>query len=148
MTWRPSAVRRLLSEADERVVIEAIRAAEARTSGEIRVHVERWCGGEAIEAARRWFDRLGMRATRERNGILFYVAVDDRVFAVVGDDGIHAHVGPAFWEALRDILADGFRKGEPAAGLARAVTEAGSRLAVHFPRAGDDENELADTVST
>jgi uncharacterized membrane protein len=148
MRWRPAAVRKVLTTEDERRLVEAIRAAEAGTSGEIRVHIERWCGGEAMEAARRWFDRLGMRATRERNGILFYVAVDDRVFAVVGDDGIHAQVGTVFWEALRDILAAAFAKGEPASGLIEAIAEAGRRLAIHFPRAADDRNELSDTVST
>ena len=140
-------MRRLLSENDERRVIDAIRGAESATSGEIRVHVERWCGGEALEAARRWFDRLGMRETRERNGILFYVAVDDRAFAILGDDGIHERVGADFWIGLRDVLKEAFAKGEHAAGLTKAIAEAGTQLAVHFPRRGDDRNELPDTVS-
>jgi uncharacterized membrane protein len=148
MAMRPSPVRRLLSEDDERSVIEAIRAAESMTSGEIRVHIERRCGGEAMEAAQRWFARLGMMATRERNGILLYVAVDDRAFAIVGDRGIHERVGAAFWDGLRDILAEAFAKGDHAAGLTRAIAAAGAQLAVHFPRRRDDRNELPDTVST
>ena len=128
-------------------MIAAIRAAEARTSGEIRVHVERRCAGSAMEAAGRWFHRLGMDATTERNGILFYIAVDDRAFAIVGGAGIHAKVGDSFWEALRDALRDAFAKEDPAAGLARAIDEAGLRLAEHFPRRGDDRNELADEIS-
>lgn len=144
--WR-NPVRRLLSEADEKRVIAAIQAAEHGTSGEIRVHVERRCAGDAIGAARRWFHRLGMSATTERNGILFYVAVEDRAFAVVGDSGIHAKVGHAFWDALRDAIGDAFAKGDPATGLTRAIEEAGLRLSEHFPRRGDDRNELPDKVS-
>jgi uncharacterized membrane protein len=147
MAWRRSPVRSLLSAEDERRVIEAIRSAEASTSGEIRVHIERWSGSTPMETARRWFDRLGMRATRERNGILFYVAVDERTFAVVGDEGIHGKVGPAFWDGLRDILRDAFARGDHAAGLIRAITEAGTQLQAHFPRRDDDRNELTDTVS-
>lgn len=100
-----------------------------------------------MAAAGRWFDRLRMDATRERNGILFYVAVDDRVFAIVGGAGIHAKVGDAFWGALRDAMRDAFAKGEPATGLRRAIDEAGRRLAEHFPRRGDDRNELPDEIS-
>lgn len=147
MRWRRSPVRRLLSKDDEARVIAAIRSAEAATSGEIRVHVERWSGGAPLEAARRWFDRLGMRGTRERNGILFYIAVDERAFAVVGDDGIHQKVGPEFWEALRDILRKAFSEKDHAGGLVHAIAEAGVQLSTHFPRRADDRNELTDTVS-
>lgn len=146
MWWR-APVRRLLSEQDESRVLAAIRAAEARTSGEIRVHVERRSAGSAMDSAGDWFRRLGMDATAERNGILFYVAVDDRVFAVFGGAGIHEKVGDAFWSALRDAMGDAFAKGEPAAGLTRAIEEAGLRLAEHFPRKGDDRNELPDEIS-
>jgi uncharacterized membrane protein len=146
MWWR-TPVRRLLSEHDESEVINAIRAAEARTSGEIRVHVERRCGGNAMAAASRWFHRLGMDATAESNGVLFYVAVDDREFAVIGGAGIHARVGESFWDALRDALRDAFSEGRPAAGLVGAIDEAGSRLAEYFPRRDDDRNELSDEVS-
>lgn len=136
-----------MSEKDEARVIEAIRAAESRTSGEIRVHIERRSAGSAMDAAVRWFRRLRMDATKQRNGILFYIAVDDKTFAIVGDAGIHAHVGHAFWEALRDALRGSFVSGDPASGLARAIEEAGSRLAVHFPRGQDDRNELTDEIS-
>lgn len=147
MTWWKTPLRRLLSEKDEFRVIAAIRAAEARTSGEIRVHVERRCTGSAIAAAGRWFRHLGMDATTARNGILFYVAVDDRVFAIVGGAGIHAKVGDAFWAALRDALGDAFAEGDPATGLTRAIDDAGLRLAEHFPRRADDRNELPDEIS-
>jgi len=144
--WRP-AVRHILSDEDETRVMAAIRAAETKTSGEIRVHVERRCSGSAIETAGRWFRRLGMEATTERNGILFYIAVDDREFAIVGGAGIHAKVGDAFWGALRDALREDFAKGNAAAGLIRAIGEAGQRLAEHFPRLSGDVNELPDEIS-
>jgi uncharacterized membrane protein len=147
MTWWRTPARRLFSEQDESRVIAAIRAAEARSSGEIRVHVERRCAGSAMASAERWFHSLGMDATSERNGILFYVAVDDREFAIVGGAGIHAKVGEAFWNALRDALRDAFAKGDPAAGLVQAIDESGRRLAEHFPRSGDDRNELPDEIS-
>ena len=138
----------LLTAVDEARIVEAIRAAEALTSGEIRVHLERRSGGRPIDAARRWFVRLGMDRTRERNGVLFYLAVDERLFAVIGDAGIHDRVGDAFWEGLRDAMAGAFTAGDHAGGLVRAIGEAGRRLAEHFPRRGDDANELPDEVST
>jgi uncharacterized membrane protein len=144
--FRPP-VRRLLSEQDEAAVIAAIRAAESRTSGEIRVHVERRSAGDALATASRWYRRLGMDETKERNGILFYVAVDDRAFAIVGGEGIHSKVGDAFWAALRDAMREDFANGDPASGLTRAIGEAGSRLAEYFPRRADDKNELSDEIS-
>jgi uncharacterized membrane protein len=147
MTFWREPVRKLLSEADEHRVIEAIRAAERLTAGEIRVHVERRSAGSAMDAAASWFRRLRMEETAQGHGILFYVAVDDRAFAIVGGSGIHAKVGPAFWDALRDAMRDDFAKGEPAAGLIRAIGEAGARLAEHFPRRKDDVNELPDEIS-
>jgi uncharacterized membrane protein len=147
MTWWRTPVRRLLSEEDEAKVMEAIRAAEARTSGEIRVHVEHRASGDALSAARSWFHRLGMDKTEAHNGILFYFAVDQHAFAIVGDSGIHARVGDAFWQALRDLMTEAFAEGSPATGLSRAIEEAGSRLAEHFPRGKDDKNELSDEIS-
>ncbi len=147
MTFWRRPLRRLLSNEDEARILAAIRSAEARTSGEIRVHVERRCAGSAIRTAGRWFHRLGMEATAERNGILFYIAVDDREFAIVGGAGIHAKVGDAFWVALRDALRDDFTKGDAASGLVRAIGEAGQRLAEHFPRRAGDVNELSDEIS-
>jgi uncharacterized membrane protein len=147
MTWWRPPVKRLLSDQDEARVVAAIRAAEAKTSGEIRVHVERRCAGSAIATAGRWFRRLGMEAPGERNGILFYIAVDDREFAIVGGAGIHAKVGDTFWGALRDALRDDFANGDAASGLIRAIGEAGSRLAEHFPRREGDANELSDEIS-
>ncbi len=147
MAFGRSAHRKLVSREDEARVVAAIRAAESATSGEIRVHIEARSGGDPLAAARRWFVRLKMHRTALRNGILFYVAVDERAFAVLGDEGIHAKVGPEFWEALRDILREAFSRGEYAAGLTRAIAVAGEGLSKHFPHRGGDRNELPDGVS-
>lgn len=139
--------RRLLSVDDERRVVEAIRSAERRTSGEIRVHVQGSCGADPLEAAARVFERLGMARTAARNGVLVFLAVDDRRFAIVGDRGIHENVGSAYWEALRDALADHLRAGRAADGLVATIESLGQALSRRFPRGGDDRNELPDRVS-
>ena len=139
--------RRLLSAEDERRVVDAIRAAERRTSGEIRVHVQGRSPGEPLEEAARVFEGLGMTRTAARNGVLVFVAVDDRKFAIVGDRGIHERVGAAFWDGLRDRLAARLREGRAADGLVEVLEAIGSELQRSFPRAGDDRNELADDLS-
>ena len=147
MPWKRKPEHRLLSAEDEERIVATIRTAESRTSGEIRVHVEASGGGDPMAAARRWFVRLRMDKTAQRNGILFYIAVNERAFAIVGDQGIHDNVGPEFWHALRDALRDDFAKGAFGSGLVRAIETAGERLAVHFPRSPDDRDELPDEVS-
>lgn len=140
-------VRQILSAADETQVVAAIGAAEKATSGEIRVHVEWRSGGDPLAAARRWFHRLGMDKTRERNGVLLYLAVDDKAFAIVGDRGIHEKVGDDGWASIRDGIQAAFVSGRFAHGLEEAIRSVGAILAAHFPPRGDDRNELPDTVS-
>ena len=140
-------VRRILTQDDEAKVVAAIGEAEKATSGEIRVHVESRAGGDALAAARRWFHRLGMDRTRERNGVLVYLAVDDKAFAIVGDRGIHEKVGDDGWASFRDGIQAAFSEGRFADGLIEAIRAVGAILAAHFPPRGDDRNELPDTVS-
>jgi uncharacterized membrane protein len=139
-----------ISDADIALIEDAVRAAERRTSGEVRVHIEAACPPERAPLARavEVFEQLGMTATARRNGVLFYVALHTRNFAVVGDAGIDAVVPPGFWDAVRDrVLAD-FRQEQYAAGLAAGLALAGEQLARYFPfEAGTDANELPDTVS-
>lgn len=141
--------RTLLDAAGRKRVVEAIGAAERRSHGEIRVHIEeRARGGDAIARARAVFERLGMTATERRNGVLVYVAVKDRAFAVIGDVGIHAKVGDAFWSDLATTMGEAFAKGEFASGLAGAIARAGEALAEHFPRTETpDVDELSDDIS-
>ena len=137
----------LLSIASEEEVIAAIKQAELQTSGEIRMHVEPACKGDAYKRAVELFGELQMHKTKERNAILFYFAINDKKFSIVGDSGIHAKVKEEFWNALRDVLQSNFRQGNFIPGLVQSIAMAGEKLAVYFPRHVDDTNELSDDIS-
>lgn len=147
MARHPRWVRALLREADLDDVARAIAAAEARTSAEIRVHLDHRCPGEAMARAVAVFEQLGMHRTAARHGVLIYVSVDDHKLAVLGDQGIHERVGQAYWERLVEAVLARFRDRRPREGLLHAVGEVGTVLARHFPRRPDDVNELSDQVS-
>ena len=103
---------------------------------------------DAQAAAQAQFDKLGMADTAERNGVLIYVAPASQKFAVIGDQGIHEHCGPAFWTAVADAMQDDFREGRFTDGLVKGVTCTGDALAERFPRtSAADRNELPDEVS-
>ena len=127
-------------------IVAAIREAEAQTSGEIRVFISHRNVGDVVAAAHEQFSRLGMSGTRERNGILIYVAPLDRKFAVVGDAGIHARCGEEAWKTIAAGTEADFRQGRFTHGIALAVRQAGELLRQHFPRQPDDRNELPDDV--
>jgi uncharacterized membrane protein len=127
-------------------VVAAIRAAELRTSGEIRVLVARQAAPDPVAAARQQFDRLGMHQTVARNGVLIYVAPKSRTFAVIGDTGVHEKCGDSFWSELAVAMTNEFKRGDFTAGLVLGVERAGALLAAHFPRSADDKNELSDEI--
>jgi len=137
-----------LNAADKRAISEAIRAAEKRTSGEIRVHLARRAGNDPLQVAKRAFKRLGMGKTRERNAVLLFVAIADRRFAILGDKGIDAKVGADFWDCTRDLMQARFERGEIRDGIVEGVRAAGESLTVHFPRRTDDRNELSNEVTS
>jgi len=147
MARHPRWVRRFLSEADLDVVAKAIVAAEAQTSAEIRVHLDARCPGEAMPRAIAVFERLGMQRTKARHGVLVYVSIEDHKLAVLGDRGIHQHVGQAYWDRLVEAVLAHFRQERPRDGLVHAVGEVGAALHRHFPRRPGDVNELSDQVS-
>ena len=129
-------------------VERAIRAAEQRTSGEIRVAIARsWFWGDARASAERTFRRTGVAATRARNGVLIFVAPGRRQVAVIGDVGIHAKVAPDFWSAVVDRIVAECRRGDLTAGLVAAVELLGNALATAFPIGAADVNELTDSVT-
>lgn len=136
----------LTPEEEARVVAE-VREFEQRTSGEIRVHLEGGAVPDVDAAARAAFERLGMTATRERNGVLFFIAVQEHRFAVLGDAGIDARVPPGFWGDVSRGLAAAFRARDFAGGLVRAIDAAGEQLAAFFPPRADDVDELSDEIS-
>lgn len=139
--------RRLMKRIDVERVKAAIAAVERSTSGEVRVSVCRFFWGNVRRTAENAFLRLGMTATKDRNGILFFIVPARKKFAVLGDAGIHAKVGQDFWKSLAGLMSGHFRKGEFTEGLVAAIEEAGLKLAVHFPcDTATDVNELADDV--
>lgn len=141
---RRATLKRLV---DGEAVQRAIELAEARTSGEIRVSVSTFFWGSVRNTAERAFLRLGMDQTEQRNSILFFVVPSRRRFVVLGDEGIHAKVGQAFWDAVVAAMAGKFKDGDFTGGLVLGITEAGERLAAHFPhQSALDRNELPDGV--
>ncbi|HMJ52259.1 MAG TPA: TPM domain-containing protein [Polyangiaceae bacterium] len=144
MIFARNRVRKLI---DEGRVKQAIEAAERRTSGEIRVSIAPWFWGNVERAADSAFSRLGMTATRERNGVLFFIVPARRRFVVRGDAGIHARVGQSFWDELAASLSGYFRRNAFTEGLIFAIDAAAEQLARHFPHEGErDVNELSDEV--
>lgn len=137
----------LIKTIDVDRVKDAIAKAERATSGEVRVSVARFFWGSVRAAAESAFARLGMTGTKDRNGILFFIVPSRKRFVILGDEGIHAKVGQAFWESLAGLMSEHFKKGEFTEGLVKAIGETGRQLGVHFPfDAVYDINELADDV--
>lgn len=127
-------IRDFFSREDAQEVLSAIAAAEARTSGEIRVRVEKKAGKNALAKARAAFAASGMREAPEKNGVMFYIAVEDRKLAVLGDDGINEKVPAGFWDNIRDAVLAKFRQKQFAIGLVGGISLAGEKLAEHFPQ--------------
>ena len=149
-----SKVENFLTSEEEAAIIEAIRTAEKNTSGEIRVHLEAHSlsseSNEPIDAfdrATEIFDLLHMQNTKEGNGVLIYVAVEDRTLVIMGDKGINDIVGQDFWESTKDIIIGHFKKGDMKQGLVEGILKAGEQLRKHFPYIKDDKNELPDDIS-
>lgn len=136
-----------LSKLQQSEIAAAIREAEQKTSGEIRVFVSRKTVDDSIAAATAEFERLGMTRTRQRNGVLIYVAPRSQKFAVLGDEAVHQRCGAEFWKTLAAQMEEQFRNQEFTRGIVLAVNKAGDLLAKEFPRRADDRNELPDKVA-
>jgi uncharacterized membrane protein len=132
---------------EEQVIVNAIATAEKNTSGEIRVHIENHSDKPPLERAQEVFAFLGMHATQARNGVLFYVAVNDHTFAIIGDEGIDKAVEPDFWDCTKDVVISHFREGRFAQGLTEGILRAGDRLKQYFPYNEGDKNELPNEIS-
>lgn len=132
---------------DPERVVSAIRDAEAACSAEIRVSVSGAWWGDPRSRAGKAFARLGMANTRHRNGVLIYLMPHRKRFAVLGDAGIHAAVGQAFWDAVATAMSGRFKSGDFTGGLEHGITEVGRQLAKHFPASGGgNADELPDQV--
>ena len=136
-----------LSHQEQADVLAAISDAESQTSGEIRLHLESCCKGDVLDRAAMVFETLAMHKTALRNGVLFYLATEDRKFAILGDGGINAVVAEGFWNEVKDIVIAGLVAGNPAEGLASGIRLAGQQLSNHFPVKENDANELSNDIS-
>ncbi len=132
---------------EERAIVEAIRLAETSTSAEIRVHIENRCPGEVLDRAVAVFDRLEMRRTERRNGVLIYVALKDRRSAIIGDEQVNRLVSGAFWQERVAEMNGRFSQGSFSEGIVGAIDALRKALEVHFPHQPDDVNELPDDIS-
>jgi len=126
---------------------QAIMNAELDTSGEIRVHIDSTCKGDVMDRAFEVFKKLKIHETELRNGVLFYLAVKNRKFAIIGDEGINKVVPEDFWEGLKLEMLDAFREEKFTDGLIDGITSTGTYLKKHFPYQTDDLNELSDEIS-
>lgn len=139
--------RKFFSPNEAQQIVDAIAAAEQRTSGEIRVHLDNFCFGNELKAAERVFKQLRMHETKERNGVLIYIATVSRKIAVAGDQGIHEKLGDEFWQKIVSKLIAQFRANRKAEALADCILECGEQLGNYFPRRADDTDELTNTIS-
>lgn len=143
-----STVEDFLSKDDEQDIVKAIREAEMQTSGEIRVHLERHTNKAPLQRAQELFHLLKMDNTKEENGVLIYVAVDDHTFAICGDTGINKKVPENFWESTKNKMITHFKEGHFKKGIITGITSAGNQLAQYFPWQHGDINELPDEITT
>ena len=132
---------------EEAQILHAFLEAEKNTSGEIRVHLELFFKGDLMDHAVYIFNKLGMHKTALRNGVLFYIGLKNRQFAILGDQGINQVVPPGFWDRISDYMREEFAKGKFFEGLTQGILLAGEQLKAHFPIQADDRNELSNDIS-
>ena len=139
---------KLFSPEQKSQIVAAIKDAETQTSGEIQVHIESRCKSSVLDRAAKVFETLKLYQTKDRNGVLVYLAVEDHKFAILGDAGINSVVPADFWESTKDLMASHFRQGKFTEGLIEGIHHAGDQLKTHFPYDHqDDQNELSNEVS-
>ena len=138
---------KFFSDAQKQKIVGAIKEAELNTSGEIRVHIEKSCSEDVLDRAAFLFEKLKMHKTQLRNGVLFYLVVKDRKFAILGDAGINARVPEDFWDRIKETMVRYFQEGDFTQGLVEGILMSGEQLKTHFPFQTDDVNELPDDIS-
>ncbi len=136
-----------LTDEERQEVVSAIQSAEKATSGEVRIHIENKCSGDPKEPALKAFHKLGMTATKARNGVLIYVAVESHKLAILGDKGINDVVPEGFWKDVIAVIKGQFAEGNFCAGLCKGLEMVGEKLKAYFPYQSDDVNELSDEIS-
>ncbi len=142
-----SKIEAFLTADEEQDIVEAIRIAELNTSGEIRVHLEKTANGDATNRALELFHFLKMDNTKLQNGVLIYVAIEDKQFVIYGDRGINDVVETNFWNSTKDIMQAHFKKGDFKQGLVDGILKSGEQLQKYFPYEDGDVNELSNEIS-
>ena len=143
-----SKVEKFLTRSEENEVISAIQEAEMNTSGEIRVHLEAKANKDPMDRALEIFEFLHMDNTKNGNGVLFYVAVEDHLLVLLGDEGINKVVPADFWEGTKNLVLEHFKRGRVKQGLVEGILMAGKQLKQHFPYRRGDVNELPNEISS
>jgi len=139
--------REFLSQLQHDAIVKAIGQAEQKTSGEIRIFISRKEPEDPVAAAQKVFLHLGMDKTKEKNGVLIFVAPKVRKFAIIGDAAVHARCGDEFWKEVAGEISIHFRKEDFSEGILHGITRAGQLLAEHFPRHPGDKNQLPDDIA-
>lgn len=135
------------SKEEEHQLLEAIRSAEKKTSGEIKLHVETECSGDVYQRAQEVFFALGLEKTAQRNAVLIYWAKGSRKMAILGDEGLNTQVPDDFWQSTKDKMIAHFRENQPVAALVAGITQAGVQLQTFFPYLDNDQNEIPNDIS-
>jgi len=135
------------TEEEQLQIRRAVELAEANTSGEIRVCIEKKCDVEPLERATQYFEQLNMHKTRLRNGVLIYLATVDRKFAIIGDGGINEVVPANFWDSTKEAMLEQFKYGKLVEGIITGLQMAGQQLKKYFPHQDNDRNELPDDIA-
>jgi uncharacterized membrane protein len=135
------------TQEQKKQIEESIKQAEQNTSGEIRVHIEQNCKEDVLDHAAFIFEELQMHKTKLRNGVLFYLAVEDHKFAILGDAGINTLVPDNFWDNIKDTVLSDFKESKFTEGLCRGILMAGEELKKDFPVTNPTDNELSNEIS-
>lgn len=140
-------IQRFFSERQETILVKNIQEAEKNTSGEIRVHIENTARMYVFERALEVFQELGIEETKQSTGVLLYIAIEDRQFAILGDKKINKSIPPDFWENTRQKMEQEFKQGRLLEGLCEGIKMVGEHLKLHFPAVKHDKNEFSNQVS-
>ena len=141
------SAKKFFTSEQQKSIQQAIADAEFNTSGEVRVHIDDTCKENVLDMAAQTFHRLKMDKTELRNGVLFYLAVTDKKFAILGDKGINIKVEENFWDNIKEEMLSHFKKDQFTEGLSKGIKMAGEKLKTHFPLQSNDTNELNNDMS-
>ncbi|MBC8047920.1 MAG: TPM domain-containing protein [Fimbriimonadaceae bacterium] len=139
--------RNFFTDAEKNEIVKTIHASEDVTSGEIKVHIEESCGADVMKRAVAVFHKINLQKTVLRNGVLIYLAIKEKQFAILADEGINNKVPENFWEGIKEGMQLEFSNGRFLQGLIQGIEQAGEQLKIHFPIESTDSNELTDEIS-